>query len=324
MIITRLVNCILLSIVILIPITIQSQQNGHYTQYMYNKYEFNPAFGGLERSLSVNSYYRSQWNQLSSNPSQLGINAHMPLYLLKGSVGINVASENLGAERNTSVLLGYNYILPTKIGTFSAGLSLGVLQKSIDGSKLRTPSGEYENIINHNDLLLSNSQGYGLSPNWKLGVYFLNNNLETGFSITNFPTNQIPVGDYSIDLQTSYTFFTEMKIYLENIDAYIKPSIFLQANNESVQTAIATTLQYGNVFGGLGVRGYDSQSIEGLIFIMGMQIDKHYRLSYSYDYGLSSLQKVNDGSHEFIINYNLQKLIGIGLPPKIIYNTRNL
>jgi type IX secretion system PorP/SprF family membrane protein len=308
----------------MLPVSSQAQQNGHYSQYMYNKYQFNPAFGGMQRSLSVNSFYRSQWNQLTENPSQLGINAHMPLYLIKGSVGINLETENIGAERNTSVLLGYNYVMPTNIGTFSAGLSLGLLQKRLDGSILRTPTGEYETTVNHNDLLLSNNQASGISPNWRLGIYFLNNNFEAGISVNNLPSSRINVDPYNISLQTNFTFFGEMKIYLENMDAYVKPSILILANSESIQTAITTNLEYGNVFGGLGVRGYDNNSIEGIIFIMGMQIDKHYKLSYSYDYGLSSLQNVNDGSHEFTINYNLQKLIGIGLPPKIIYNTRNL
>jgi hypothetical protein len=39
---------------------------------------------------------------------------------------------------------------------------------------------------------------------------------------------------------------------------------------------------------------------------------------------MSGLQEVTDGSHEVMLNFNLNKPIGKGKPPKIIYNPRFL
>ena len=55
-----------------------------------------------------------------------------------------------------------------------------------------------------------------------------------------------------------------------------------------------------------------------------LTFNEHYTLSYAYDIGLSALRGSHEGTHEILLNYNLNKLIGAGLPPKIIYNPRFL
>ena len=80
----------------------------------------------------------------------------------------------------------------------------------------------------------------------------------------------------------------------------------------------------GNVFGGVGLRGYNSSSLDAMSITAGLSLGRHYRLSYSYDIGLSELKRVNEGSHEILLNYNLKKMIGLGNTPKVEYNPRNL
>ena len=92
-----------------------------------------------------------------------------------------------------------------------------------------------------------------------------------------------------------------------------------------IQTDISSVFQInGNIFGGISLRGYNSTSIDAMAFIIGIQLDKHYTLSYSYDLGLSGLRRAHEGTHEILLNYNLRKMIGTGQPPKIIYNPRYL
>ena len=86
----------------------------------------------------------------------------------------------------------------------------------------------------------------------------------------------------------------------------------------------ACIAEFGNILAGIGLRGYNKHSIEGLNIILGMQLSKHLRVTYSYDYGLNSLQTLSEGSHELGMNYNLQKLISWGLPPKNNIQPRNL
>ncbi|MDQ3015628.1 MAG: type IX secretion system membrane protein PorP/SprF, partial [Bacteroidota bacterium] len=61
-----------------------------------------------------------------------------------------------------------------------------------------------------------------------------------------------------------------------------------------------------------------------LILMAGVRLSSRFYLHYGYDIGLSSLQSVHQGTHEIMIRYNLGKMIGAGLPPRTIYNPRNL
>jgi len=301
-----------------------AQQRAQYSQFNLNKYLFNPAFGGLERSLSVTAFYRTQWDQINGTPVQQGVNAHMPVYLLGGSVGFSLLNETAGLERNTSIRFSYNAVRQLDFGLFSLGASAGLVQKSIDFSRAQTPDGQYIASINHNDPILGTVQTNGINAIWSVGGYFSNYWTEIGFTIENLPSHNIKLSDLNISLSPNYIVFAEFKALNEIRGLKLKPSFMINRNHQETQITGAVLTEYGNIFGGMGLRGFSSSSLESLVFVMGIQIDKNYRVSYSYDYGLNSIGRISDGSHEFVFNYNLQKLIGIGLDPPVIYNPRNL
>ena len=103
------------------------------------------------------------------------------------------------------------------------------------------------------------------------------------------------------------------------------PSVLVKSDINQIQTDFSTIITYNdNIFGGATFRGYDSNSIDAIVVIVGMNISSKLRLGYSHDLTLSPLSTVNTGSHEIMLNYNLNKKIGAGIPPKIIYNPRYL
>ena len=99
-----------------IGLTAIAQQVPVYSLHMLNKYQFNPAFGGLEASLAVNGSYRTQWNGIAGNPVQQHLDAHMPMYILNGAVGMAFDGESIGAEKTTRFRLSYNYMMQTDYG----------------------------------------------------------------------------------------------------------------------------------------------------------------------------------------------------------------
>jgi hypothetical protein len=56
----------------------------------------------------------------------------------------------------------------------------------------------------------------------------------------------------------------------------------------------------------------------------GMKVTQNVTIAYAYDLPISGLSATNLGSHEIMLNYNLNKVFGAGVPPKIIYNPRFL
>ena len=309
-----------------------AQQSPQYSLYMLNKYAINPAYGGLDNSLSFTGVVRKQWVNLEGSPFTQQINAHMPLYRLRGGIGISLENDILGASRNSTALLSYNYwVQVNKTSLFSVGLSAGVVQKALDGTKLRASGGEYsENTgtINHNDNRIPIGLETAIAPTVNGGIYFQSKRLDLGFSAINLLGNDLKFNysDGQTDFLQKRHFMLFAATNFEIGDLIeLMPSVLIKSDITQNQVELSTILRYnGNVFGGASIRGYDNVTLDAVVFIAGMKINEKTTLAYSYDLTLSDLKNVSDGSHEITVNYNLNKPIGGGVPPPIIYNPRFL
>ncbi len=307
-----------------------AQQAPQYSLYMLNKYNFNPAYAGLDNSLSITGVFRQQWVNLEASPQTMSINAHMPLYYLGGGVGINLENDEIGAERNSSASISYNYFLPvSKTSLISIGMAAGVIQKSLDGSILRAPQGDYSEppTLNHRDNFIPTGSSSAISPTFSAGVYFYHEKFEIGIAANNL--NE-PVAAFeaeeSFDVRFIRNYFFNFAYNFElSRSISIEPSIFVKSDLVQTQIEFSALLNYNdNIFGGASFRGYNKNSIDAVTIIAGYRLNERVTLAYSYDLTLSGLKHVSNGSHELLINYNLNKPIGRGIPPKIIYNPRFL
>lgn len=304
---------------------LNAQQAPQYSQYMFNKYQFNPAYAGFDRSLSITGASRSQWATFEGAPTSQNLNAHMPFYIWNGGIGINLHNEKLGALTQSSLSLSYNFVYETPIGLFSAAVNVGILQSRLNGDELITSSGVYEGgTIQHNDGILPNQSIVGSSPIWGVSAYYIHDYFETGISISDVPKHTSSIGGLDIDRQSLVNWFLEANYPITNqID--ILPSVFVKTDFVQTQLEIAGIAEYRNqYFGGLGFRGYHANSFDAVVLYAGFKFNRKYRLTYSYDLGINGLRRFHEGTHEFVLNYNLQKIIGLGLPPKVIYNPRFL
>lgn len=304
---------------------VDCQQAIGYSQLKFNKFQFNPAYGGMESSLSITALNRNQWSSLQGRPVTQHVNAHLPFYMLNGALGIVLENENIGAFRQSQFGLSYNFVGETPYGLFSVGLRAGLHQYSIDGSSLTTPEGIYEGTtIDHADPLLVANVATGILPRFTLGVYYAGDIFEGGISVSDFTSSSARVGNFNLKQKMNVTGYLEMDVFINDF-LNIYPSLFVQSDVTQTQ---ATAQVYARIdrryYAGLGVRGYSKNALDAIIITGGIQFSKHYRLTYSYDLSLNGIKNVNDGTHEFMLNYNLQKLIGQGVAPKIIYNPRFL
>ena len=303
---------------------LNAQQQNQYSQFMLNKYAFNPAFAGLDFSLSANLMYRNQWDGLPSNPRDIHINAHMPMYIWNGAVGGIIERQTYGVLRQTSIQGSYNYITDTPYGLISVGGRLGLTQLSIDGSAIITPEGIYTGGFTHNDPILIEGQDLGIGLKWDVGSFFYNKKMQIGIAISHIPTTTVSLEKTSFSQTTHINGFFQYNLYI-NEEIELMQSILLKSDLNKIQSDISSLFKInGNIFGGISLRGYSSRSLDAMVIIAGMKISDHYTLSYSYDIGLSGLRRGHEGTHEILLNYNLRKLIGTGQPPKIIYNPRYL
>lgn len=315
-----------LTVVFLFMVATRSfaQQRPQYTQYMLNKYQENPAYGGLERSLSVFTSYRDQYSTFPGNPKTLYIGADMPFYLWNGAVGFSLYNHTAGLFNNTNMKFSYNNVMGTPYGFLSFGARVGFDFISVDGAGIITPDGVYTGVVNHNDPNLTANNFNGLGLSYELGGYFRGQDLEVGVTIGELPDHSFSLGTGTYRRAFYSSLFTSYDIELPS-GIRIQPATLLKIDKAVFQLD-AGMMAYFNTefFGGINLRGYSGQSLDAIGLIFGTNIGSKYKISYSYDIGLSSLNNYNQGGHEIMLNYNLQRLIGIGLPPKIIYNPRDL
>ncbi|MEM1318704.1 MAG: type IX secretion system membrane protein PorP/SprF [Bacteroidota bacterium] len=310
-------------------LTLTAQQAPQYSMYMLNIYRFNPAYAGLDNSLSATGVFRKQWVDIPGSPTQQNLNVHMPLYILRGGFGIDVENENLGAERNTSATLSYNYWIPlNKKSLLTMGIGAGVVQKALDGSKLVAPDGIYQGTtFTHNDGNLPTGMATAIAPTLSAGVYYQSEIFEVGLSANNLLGTSITYEEIDLtNIILDRNYFLTFALNLELTSTLtVHPSFFAKSDIDQTQMEISTLLRYNdNIFGGASFRGYNAESIDAVVLIGGFKLNEKVTLAYSYDLSLSAVNSVTSGSHEILLNYNLNRPFGAGVPPKIIYNPRFL
>lgn len=316
----------LMAALILGPAVAITQQSAQSSLVMFNRYAVNPAYGGLDGTLSITGAYRAQWLDIAGNPEQRSLNAHMPFYLWGGGIGLNLYSESIGAEKALSISLSYNYIIETDIGLFSLGGSAGILQRTLDGSLLRTPEGEYEGpTINHNDGALPVTSERNLNPSFAFGLYYAGTSFEGGISVM-----QLSPGFASLDdgftFQSRATVQAFGEYFIESFDwLRLYPTLWIKSDLIQTQAELAVRGVYQDFFQlGAGIRGGSRDILESIIILAGVRLSPQFSLGYAFDLDIGSIRNATDGTHELVLRYQLDRVIGAGLPPRVIYNPRML
>ena len=302
-----------------------TQQATFYSLFHSNLYNSHTAYAGFDKSLSINFHLRNQWNGLEGGVQSQSINAHLPLYIINGGVGIQAQRDVSGPLQSVAGVLSYNYVQNYPIGALSFGASLGLGQISLDGEELRTPDGIYDQGgIDHRDEDLPIEKVSGPFVNAGASVFFVRNNLKLGASVGNILAQEVTLGNnfgFGTSRHFSISGLYEYKI-LE--DLAMTGHIQLMSDASQTQLQIGAHVTYeNNISAGAAFRGYSASSTDALILTTGIRINRQFTLFYAYDVLISELNAISiNNTHEFALNYNLNELIRTGLPPKVIYNPR--
>ncbi len=301
-----------------------AQQLGHYSLFWLDPVQFNPAYAGLDNSLSVTGTYRAQWVGLDGQPSSQRVSAHLPIYYLSSGFGIEAERDQLGARTLNRFGASWSYQVVTSSAVWSVGLSGRYYQMNLDGSALRTPSGSYSepNFVEHDDALLpTGNEGAG-TLSLAAGVYYQSERLEGGLSARNITQSAIsfPGLDYRLGRQ----YHAYLRARFDLLRAWeLSPLVGVMSDGIQHQLTTGVIARYDeNIFGGIAYRGYNNQSTDAILLMAGLNLSDKVSVAYAYDLTLSDLRTVQDGSHELTLNYNLRQRIGAGVPPPIIFNPR--
>lgn len=302
-----------------------AQQAPQYSLYMFNKLNWNPAYAGLDHSLSLTGGLRSQWTEIEGNPETQYVYLHAPLLFASSGVGIGLENDNIGAQINTTIQLAYSYQLnlgDSKILSF--GIGGNFIQRTLDGSLLRTPDGIYENIINHQDDILPNTRENATAVSFSAGIYYYSETIEGGISVDHVSEPTVDFTTFSPTLSRTITGFIGTNLDISSSISF-HPSLIVASDLTQTQPQLSAIFKYNdNIFGGGALRGYNNETLDAFTIIAGFKLGENITFGYAYDISLSGLRVISNESHEIVLNYNLNTSFGQGRPPKIIYNPRNL
>ena len=285
-----------------------AQSEPQFTQYMYNKYLFNPAYAGSVDGIDMSALYRNQYVALTIRPiATEGFNINMPIASASSGIGITAINDNIGFQRSTYVSLNYDYRKNFNWGKMGIGIGAGIIQSSLNGAELQAPEGSYsQGVVNHNDPNLPNTLQNGIAPDLSFGVYFNNDRYFAGASINHiaFASAKINTPSGSVDLNFARNLFL-MGGYDISLGKKLRlmPSAFVKTDFKQVQVDLSGTFTIiDNILAGISFRGYNKNTIDALSLIFGFRY-RGFQFVYSYDANLSYLTNFNSGSHELSVNY---------------------
>lgn len=309
---------------LLLGLLLRGQQFAQYSMPWQDPVQFNPAYAGLDNSLSITGAYRTQWAGLEGQPVGQRFSAHLPIYYLSSGIGVEVERDQLGARMLNSFGISYNYQLVRGASVWSVGLSARMMQLGIDGSLLRTPDGNYEDpfTIIHNDDLLPVGAVDNSSIALGAGIFYQSENIEGGLSARNINEAVISFPGFDYLLLREYHAYLRLRFDLVR-NWEVLPMLYAVSDGTQHQTMAGATFRYQeNIFAGAAYRGYNGPTTDAVIITGGVNINEKLSLAYAYDITLSPLRSVENGSHEISLKYNLRQRIGAGLPPPVIFYPR--
>ncbi len=306
---------------------LSAQQVPQYSLYALNPYASNPAYAGLENTLVATGVYRQQWSGLQGAPATQHINAHLPIYAISSGVGMRVESDVIGAHNTVQAALSYSYQMNLSRNVLlSVGMSGGWLQYSLDGNKLRAPQGTYaEPSFSHNETVLPLGRVQAGAPIFEAGAFIQTKKWELGVSAQPvFATALTEKGNGGFGLQPvqHYLLYTAYSIPVgENL--ILKPSGLVKSDMKETQIEISAMARWReNTFVGASMRGFGKFSSDAAVLFLGFKLNEKTTLAYAFDIPLSALSAAHRGTHELLLRYSLNKPIGVGKLPPVIYNPR--
>lgn len=275
-----------------------AQQDGQFTQFFRTKLNYNPAFAGSSGSdICAGLLGRSQWlgfgsKDIGLTPQTINGDIHAPLFQGKLGVGLNIQSDAQGHESTLipTISLAYHYTFANQ-HKISGGLGIGLIQKSLDGAKLKP--------MQTGDQLIPTAMVNGSAIDLNVGVFYqipaiaIFREVYAGLSATHINQSKVEYGT-TIYNSKLHTYFLAGGIYdLANGSFTIEPNIFVKnAVKTSFDINVMTTYN-GGLTGGLTYRNIDAFAI-----LAGYKFTPKNSLMLSYDVTTSKLSQYSSGTVE--------------------------
>ena len=302
-------------------VSLTAQQESHFTQFMYNKMNINPAYAGARGVPSLTALYRSQWVGFDGAPQSTLASFNGPFLSNRVGVGATVSHVRIGLQRDFQAALSYSYDVVAqeevslRIGLSGSVRSLGFAYNDANPAQSGDLSIEDERI---NDF-------YG---NVGAGIYStIMNRYYFGVSVPRLYSNTIGLANgnaLTLAKESQHFYGMAGAILPLSDDINLMPAVLLKyVENAPFSADININLDIKQkVTAGVSYRmGGDGfgESIDLLAF---WQIAPQFGIGAAYDFTLSRLKDYSAGSVEILLQYDLKQVSGSNKKNKKFSNPR--
>ncbi|MBK6521085.1 MAG: type IX secretion system membrane protein PorP/SprF [Sphingobacteriaceae bacterium] len=297
----------ILGLVLLSFFSGKAQQLPQYTQYMLNEMAINPAVAGKEDYTDVRSNNRYQWVGITDSPRTYMLTANGPIKGKNMGLGMHLYTDIVGPTRRTGLNFAYAYHIKVKEDMFvSMGLSAGILQWGIDGSKLI--------LHDEGDANLLTSYKTKIVPDFGTGVYFYKKNrFYVGVAVPQI--YEAPINIY-VDKQSNSKIVRHFNIngaYKFDIDDDFKvePSFVMKYAKPAplVVDLSVRGIYQEQVWLGVGYRSWIVNGVNSEAFtaMVGYMYKDYLMFGYSYDFCTTNIKKYSTGTHEIMLGLRFSR-----------------
>jgi type IX secretion system PorP/SprF family membrane protein len=293
----------LVGLILFVGGSVSAQQDPEFTQFMFNKMYYNPAYAGVEGVTHFNLLLRSKWTGYASTfdgpggaPTTQVLTMNSPIYKLRSGFGAYIINDNLGNLNNLSMQGSYAYHIAIKENKLSLGVNMGFFSQSIDFSQYR-PS-------DPNDPLLKSGKETQTRLDMGLGAYFQAKKYYVSVSLNHLLSPSFNFGIENLRNTLQPTLFVMGGYhYAVSYNLTITPSLLVQSDFKKALINIGAIARLNDKFwGGISYKYQESAAI-----ILGMSLlkSKALEVGYGFDYIVHDQEAKQPTSHEIRLGYLL-------------------
>lgn len=313
---------------------LNAQQEAQFSQYYNNAYFFNPAAGGLTKTMQFDVGYRRQWLGIEGTPQSFYATGHSEISFNdriqaldefnvdresifetpKNQVGKNkhvlggrLLSDQIGPFLKNSVMASYAYHLRfTNKSMLSLGVSAGWSNLGLNSSKvvlLEQEDAKYNEFLSRN----SNQNIFDINA----GIAIYGENFHFGISSTQLLKNELVIDEIVTQSNFGRHWFGYGMYNVDLADNFsLEPHFMAQIiGNSPFSFNLGSRIIYEDKYWvNVAYRFGDA-----INFGVGLNFANNFRFGYAYDVAAGPVQRSSNYVHElhlgFVIgnNRNVEK-----------------
>jgi type IX secretion system PorP/SprF family membrane protein len=265
-------------------------------QYVLNPFTINPSYAGGREALNMAAYYRRQWVGIVGAPQTITFAIDAPILSSKLGLGLMIINDKIGVTKQTQIMTAYAFRINFDEGFISFGLGGGVFTTNTAWSDLVVidPGDEY---------YLTDSKTF-VVPDFSFGIYFSYKSYYAGFSIPRLLAYKFNFNRdrYSINFEPGNYSYMINSGYLIDINPKIRflPSVLLSYSPGD--RLLYDINAHFSLFDRFWI-GASYRSTGSYVGLFQFDVNKQFKVAYSYDFNVGELSSYSSGSHEIMLRY---------------------